>query len=189
MSDAAILTAALLAFGPAKELARAAGCHLVTAHRYRNGETIPDAITLTKLMRRSRAIADAVLRMAGLDELSLEIEEARLLREVAELREKRARRNDAFRQMAAIEVAPLPGVAPGAQRDPPRTPAAAHPEHRPEVGWKPGDPDRRQKARRLEDAKEATAAQNCAKRKVAFDAAKVRYAASVAFEEQRPRRA
>ncbi len=147
MSDAAILTAALLAFGPAKELARAAGCHLVTAHRYRNGETIPDALTLTKLMRRSRAIADAVLRMAGLDELSLEIEEARLLREVAELREKRARRSDAFhRQMAGTEVAPVPGVAPETQRDSPREAAAAHHEHGSEVAaWKPGDPDRRQK--------------------------------------------
>ncbi len=187
MSDHAILTAALLAFGPAKELARAAGCHLVTAHRYRNGETIPDALTLTRLMSRSRAIADAVLRMAGLDELSLEIEEARLLREVAELREKRARRNDAFRQMAATEMAPLPSVAPSAQRDLPREATAPHHEHRPEVAWKPGDPDRRQKERRLKDAVDA-AAPNCAKRKIAFDASKVRYAASVAFEEQKPRR-
>jgi len=82
------------AFGTAKELAYAGGFSVVTAERYRRGESVPDALTLTRLMAKSRVIADAVLRMAGLDDLSLDLEQARLVRSLAELEAKRAKRNE-----------------------------------------------------------------------------------------------
>ena len=81
------------AFGTAKELACAGGFSVVTAERYRRGESFPDGLTLTRLMGRSRVIAEAVMRMAGLDDLSLDQEQARLVRSLAELEAKRAKRN------------------------------------------------------------------------------------------------
>jgi hypothetical protein len=86
-----LLTEALLrGFGTAQELATAAGVHLDTAKRYRRGETYPDALTVARLMRHSRLVVDAMLRMAGLDDLSLEQEQARLLRELLDLQQRRA---------------------------------------------------------------------------------------------------
>jgi hypothetical protein len=118
-----LLTAALLqGFGTARELATVAGVSLDTAQRYRRGETYPDALTVARLMRHSRLVVDAMLRMAGLDDLSLEQEQARLLRELLDLQQRRAPHVAAA--MAAAEVR-MDGtqVAPASPRG--RTAAAA----------------------------------------------------------------
>jgi hypothetical protein len=47
------------------------------------------------LIGRSRAIAAAMLRMAGLDDVSMDLEEARLRRELARLQAERAGRSNA----------------------------------------------------------------------------------------------
>lgn len=91
----ASLTNAIRGFGTAKEVARAAGCSEATAARYRRGETLPDALSLARLMGRSRAIAAAMLRMAGLDDVSMDLEEARLRRELQRLQAERAGRSNA----------------------------------------------------------------------------------------------
>jgi len=98
------------AFGTAKELAHAGGFSVNTAERYRRGDTVPDALTLTRLMGRSRVIADAVLRMAGLDDLSLDQEQARLVRSLADLEAKRAARHEVLAQAYAMA-----GLAPPAR--------------------------------------------------------------------------
>jgi hypothetical protein len=101
-----LLTEALLrGFGTAQELATAAGVHLDTAKRYRRGETYPDALTVARLMRHSRLVVDAMLRMAGLDDLSLEQEQARLLRELLDLQQRRAPHVAAALAAAEISVA------------------------------------------------------------------------------------
>jgi hypothetical protein len=76
-------------FGTAKELAHAGGFSVYSAVRYQRGESFPNVLTLTRLMAASRAIAEAVLRAAGMDDLSMDIEQARLLRSLAELQAKR----------------------------------------------------------------------------------------------------
>jgi len=90
------------AFGTAKELAFAGGFSVVTAERYRRGEGFPDALTLTRLMGKSRLIAEAVLRMAGLDDVWLDQERERLLRELTDLQQRRAPHVAAA--MAAAEI-------------------------------------------------------------------------------------
>jgi hypothetical protein len=90
------------AFGTAKELACAGGFSVITAERYRRGEGFPDGLTLTRFMGRSRVIAEAVMRMAGLDDLSLDQEQARLVRSLAELEAKRAKRNEALAAAYAV---------------------------------------------------------------------------------------
>jgi transcriptional regulator with XRE-family HTH domain len=90
MTGAATLTDAIRDFGSAKQIARAAGCSEATAARYRRGETMPGPLGLARLMARSRPVAEAMLRLAGLDDLSLDLEEARLMRELVRLRAKRA---------------------------------------------------------------------------------------------------
>jgi hypothetical protein len=90
------LIEAFRTFGSAKELARAGGVSVFTAQRYRSGYTTPDVITLTRIMAQSRAVADAVLRMAGLDDRSMDIEEARLLRSFLDLQAKRLALHDAM---------------------------------------------------------------------------------------------
>jgi hypothetical protein len=89
------------AFGTAKELAYAGGFSVPTAERYRRGDTFPDAMTLIRLISKSRVIADAVLRMAGLDDLSLDLEQARLVCALTELEQKRVKRNEALAVAAA----------------------------------------------------------------------------------------
>jgi hypothetical protein len=85
-----LLTEALLrGFGTAQALATAGGVSLDTAKRYRRGDTYPDALTVARLMRHSRLVVDAMLRMAGLDDLSLDQEQARLLRELLDLQQRR----------------------------------------------------------------------------------------------------
>jgi transcriptional regulator with XRE-family HTH domain len=91
----AVLTAAFRTFS-AKELARAGGISVETAKRYRTGLTTPDVLTLTRLMRQSRAIADAVLRLAGLDDLSLDIEQGRLVRALADIEQQRLAAHEAL---------------------------------------------------------------------------------------------
>jgi hypothetical protein len=105
-----ILTEALRAYGTAKELALAGGFSVNTAERYRRGEGLPDVLALTRLMGKSRLIAEAVLRMAGLDDLSLDQEQARLVRSLAELEAKRARRHAGLAQAYAVA-----GITPPAQ--------------------------------------------------------------------------
>jgi transcriptional regulator with XRE-family HTH domain len=132
MSDRlAGLVAAFRSFGTAKELARAGGCSVPTAQRYRSGDTSPDVLTLTRLMASSRAIADAVLRLAGLDDVSLDIEQARLLRSLAELHEKRRKTYvvlDQAAQTLAVDTREAGRVArrsPAAQLEPPGPSGAA----------------------------------------------------------------
>jgi hypothetical protein len=88
--DTQVLTDAIKDFGTAKEVARVIGCSERTAATYQNGKYLPKINGLARLMRHSRAIADAVLRMAGLDDISLDLEEARLIRELREFQAKRA---------------------------------------------------------------------------------------------------
>ena len=98
-----LLTEALrTGFGSCKELAVAGGFSVKTATRYRTGETLPDVITLARLMGRSRVVAEAMLRMAGLDDLSLDQEQARLVRALSELEAKREARNAALAQAYAV---------------------------------------------------------------------------------------
>lgn len=85
----AILTSAIRESGSAKEVARAAGCSVATAARYRRGETMPDPLGLARLMGWSRQIANAMLRLAGLDDLSMDLEEARLRQELRQLEARR----------------------------------------------------------------------------------------------------
>lgn len=92
--NAATLTDAIREFGTAKEVALAAGCSVATAARYRRGETMPNPVTLARLMGRSRQIAEVMLRLAGLDEQSMDLEEARLERELLLLQAKRAERSN-----------------------------------------------------------------------------------------------
>ena len=96
------------AFGTAKELAYAGGFSLCTAERYRRGDTCPDAMTLIRLISKSRVIADCVLRMAGLDDLSLDQEQARLVRSLADLEAKRAQRNEDLASAYAMAGVALP---------------------------------------------------------------------------------
>jgi transcriptional regulator with XRE-family HTH domain len=93
--NAATLTSAIRDSGSAKDVARAAGCSVATAARYRRGETLPDPLGLARLMGWSRGIANAMLRLAGLDDLSLDVEEARLWRELQRLRDRRTGPPDA----------------------------------------------------------------------------------------------
>lgn len=88
--NAAILTDAIRDFGTAKEIARACDCSEATAARYKRGETMPDPIRLARLMAKSRDIANAMLRLAGLDDMSMDLEEARLTRELRKLQARRS---------------------------------------------------------------------------------------------------
>jgi transcriptional regulator with XRE-family HTH domain len=80
-------------FGSAKDVARAAGCSVATAGRYQRGETIPDAVAVARLMAASHRIVDAMLRMAGLDDVSLALQEQRLENDLAKLRDRRIAAN------------------------------------------------------------------------------------------------
>lgn len=93
--NSATLTEAIRDFGTAKEIAQAGGCSVATAARYRRGETMPNPVILARLMGRSRLIAQAMLRLAGLDDLSMDLEEARLTHELQRLQQQRAERANA----------------------------------------------------------------------------------------------
>ena len=113
-----LLTAALLqGFSTAQELATAAGVSLDTARRYRRGHTYPDALTVARLMQHSRLVVDAMLRMAGLDDLSLDQEQTRLLRELLDLQQRRT-------PYVAAAMAAAENPVAGAQ-DPPARPRRA----------------------------------------------------------------
>jgi transcriptional regulator with XRE-family HTH domain len=88
--NAATLTSAIADFGTAKQIARIIGCSPATAARYRRGETFPNPQGLARLVGHSQKIADAFLRLAGLDDVSLDLEEARLTRELQRLQALRA---------------------------------------------------------------------------------------------------
>lgn len=51
---------------------------------------MPDPLRLARLMGRSRAVAHAMLRLAGLDDLSMDLEEARLRGELRVIEERKA---------------------------------------------------------------------------------------------------
>jgi transcriptional regulator with XRE-family HTH domain len=87
--NSAALTVAIRHFGSAKEVARIVGCSEATAARYRRGETMPDAVGMARLMGRSWQIALAMLRLAGLDDVSMDLEEARLRQELEQLQARR----------------------------------------------------------------------------------------------------
>lgn len=108
--DSALLTEAIRDYGSAKEVARVVGCSEGTAARYRRGETMPDAVGLARLMRRSSRIAQAMLRLAGLDDLSMDLEEARLREELQRLQAKRAGFGDAGETETAPGTAARPAV-------------------------------------------------------------------------------
>lgn len=93
--NSATLTDAIRDFGTAKEIAQAVGCSVATAARYRRGETMPNPMVLARLMGRSRSIAQAMLRLAGLDDLSMDLEEAHLSRELRRVQARRAGESDA----------------------------------------------------------------------------------------------
>jgi transcriptional regulator with XRE-family HTH domain len=99
--NSATLTTAIRDFGSAKEIARVVGCSEATAARYRRGETMPDPLGLARLMGRSRTIAQAMLQLAGLDDLSMDLDEARLTRELQLLQQQRAERADAIAKAAS----------------------------------------------------------------------------------------
>ena len=109
-------------FSTAKELAYAGGVGIETAKRYRRGETYPDALTVARLMKHSRLVTEAMLRLAGLDDVWLDQERERLLRELTDLQQRRA--SYVAAAMAAAETgldvarhtaAPAPGAAPRGQ--------------------------------------------------------------------------
>lgn len=104
--SASNLTAAIRDYGSAKEVARAVGCSEATAARYRRGETFPDALSVARLMASSRSIAAAMLRLAGLDDLSMDLEEARLRRELHELQARREVPHAAIAAMAGVPARP-----------------------------------------------------------------------------------
>jgi len=99
--NSATLTTAIRDFGTAKEIARVVGCSEATAARYRRGETMPDPLGLARLMGRSRSIANAMLRLAGLDDLSMDLEEARLAHELRRLQAQRAEQANAHAALCA----------------------------------------------------------------------------------------
>lgn len=103
--SAASLTSAIRDAGSAKEIARAAGCSVATAARYRRGETMPDPVGLARLMGWSRQIANAMLRLAGLDDLSMDLEEARLRQELRQLEARRGGSLDVGKTEAAADSA------------------------------------------------------------------------------------
>jgi transcriptional regulator with XRE-family HTH domain len=103
--NSAHLTAAIHDYASTKEVARIVGCSEATAARYRRGETTPDALGLARLMGRSREIANAMLRLAGLDDLSLDLEQVRLERELRCLLAKRGGGPDVETEGAAGAVA------------------------------------------------------------------------------------
>jgi hypothetical protein len=121
-----LLTEALrAAFPTAKHLALAGGVSIPTAERYRLGRTFPDVFTLARLMGASRAVAEAMLRLAGLDDLSLDQEQARLVRALADLEAKRTARHAdlaAAYAVAGFVAQPVADARGGARR---ATPAAA----------------------------------------------------------------
>ena len=106
-----LATAMRLAFGTAKEMAAAGNISVQSAIRYRRGETCPDVFTVARLMRHSRLIVDAVLRMAGLDDVWLEQEQARLLHELIDLQQKRAPHVAAAMAAAATPMGTIRPVA------------------------------------------------------------------------------
>ena len=52
--------------------------------------TYPDALTVARLMKHARLVTEAMLRLAGLDDVWLDQERERLLRELTDLQQKRA---------------------------------------------------------------------------------------------------
>jgi transcriptional regulator with XRE-family HTH domain len=88
--SAATLTTAIHDFGTAKQVAAAGGRSEATAARWRRGETMPDAVSLARLMGRSRDILLAMLRLASLDYLITDVEMARLRQEMRQLQAARA---------------------------------------------------------------------------------------------------
>jgi transcriptional regulator with XRE-family HTH domain len=108
--NASNLTEAIRDYGSAKELARIIGCSEATAARYRRGETMPDALGLARLMARSRSIANAMLRLAGLDDLTMDLEEARLVRELHALQARREVPHAATEAASGAVSRPLVGL-------------------------------------------------------------------------------
>lgn len=100
--SAASLTSAIRDSGSAKEVARAAGCSVATAARYRRGETMPDPLGLARLMGWSRGIANAMLRLAGLDDLRMDLEVAQLRQELHRLEARRGGPPDVETAQAAL---------------------------------------------------------------------------------------
>lgn len=90
MTAIAIATA-LRGVGSAKVLARLAGVAPKTAGRWQRGETQPDAATMVAMMGQSPKLLNAVLRAAGLSDILMDIEEARMVAALAEHRAKRLR--------------------------------------------------------------------------------------------------
>lgn len=120
-----VLVEALKAgFPSAKHLAIAGGISVNTAERYRRGETYPDIFTVARLMRHSRVVRDAMLRMAGLDDLSLDQEQAQLVRDLTELQRKRMARHERL-AVAYAEIGLAPCAAPEAEAGPGRRETAA----------------------------------------------------------------
>ena len=82
---------ALRELGTAKQAARIADVSHRTMERWQRGEGQPPCHVLIGLMGKSMAFARAVLRQAGLTDLLMDIEEARMVAALAEHRAKRLR--------------------------------------------------------------------------------------------------
>ena len=93
------------AFGTARELEAAAECSERSAFRYFNGESVPNVVTLARLIRRSPTFLAAFLEYAGLDERSLAIAAQKLRYDEAALkRDWTANSADMERHLAADEA-------------------------------------------------------------------------------------
>jgi hypothetical protein len=106
----ATLTDAIRESGTAKEVAHVGRCSEATAARWRRGETMPNPVSLARLMGWSSNVANAMLRLAGLDDLSMDLEEARLKRRLAELQAQRAGADETTDAAPGAAASPLVGT-------------------------------------------------------------------------------
>ena len=106
----ATLTDAIRESGTAKEVAHVGRCSEATAARWRRGETMPNPVSLARLMGWSSKVANAMLRLAGLDDLSMDLEEARLKRRLAELQAQRAGADETIDAAPGAAASPLVGA-------------------------------------------------------------------------------
>lgn len=68
---------------------------------------MPNPVSLARLMGWSSNVANAMLRLAGLDDLSMDLEEARLKRRLAELRAQRAGADETTDAAPGAAASPL----------------------------------------------------------------------------------
>ncbi len=92
------LPEALRQIGSAKSVARLADTSPRTVERWQRGEATPNGVMVLRLMARSRAFAQAALRIAGLDDAALDAEEARLLADLKALHARQSALKEALHE-------------------------------------------------------------------------------------------